>query len=1162
MTASENFRPTLLVGVGGTGCKIAEAILEEARRNDSSIQNRIGILAIDTDENIKRELSHLSDASFLQISQPETVYRLIERNSEIEDDWCYRRGTPPMVEPVLSKSLIEGAGQLRLLTRLALYDGFKNHHMLEVMESALSKLTVHGDDQAYGGSIHILMVGSLAGATGSGSFAHVALALRQAARNRDAHASVRGVFLLPDVYVRSGVLKSSQHNNVLANGYASLKELNAINVRSMIKTRKADFDFEYLPGHEILDGSAPFEAMTFIDFENSSGGSMGRNPSAYVNMAARAGYLMIFSPIGAAYGSDVINDVRQGLAAVSSGTTNLYSGIGVAAIKYPVESMQKFLSRKLVVENLKGDWVRLDQSYRDQMERYRLDKDAGSSAAEEPNLRETYIKDLSQFAREEPRIPFFRNIYDELFPEVEDEKTFEKQVKPLHEEFVNATVDYVEREFWSEGDMRDIRQRLLQSLDSSSLLEGDSILDTVRRAESTLDGSFRTVEAALATRPDNIYQNSLVTADGLGVGEWASHHLQTFMVEKSNHPVAVRAFLYLVESEMTRKREEIDVRDLKLKLFRIANEFREDDEIESTNNRPETRSTPKIVEKATAASDGGGALNRLFGSKKKAFAEDYVDYYNRSIEQIRRYAGAVMQARVYDQALSEVNMLIRAFEGLFVEIEDIVGTLEKEIEVEKTKYSDFSSFDGNAFVYASAECKDDAWARLLSKAQGLGLATSVNKELVNSVYSKHRDDKRTRNRSGFKEINELFMKKVVSEFGEETIKNDYASVYDLSVIEAAEREFVVDRQSAEERAKEQGDATQVGADRDELLRILIKRASQQSEPYVSLSRAETSGANMKFWAVHPLSEEHVGNPQLFSEMFRSSDGSRPIVEDDYSKYELTCVHLKVNLELQHLSKIGMAEDGTNSVHARTEGRYAKAYGDMVQKILEAERSSNKAMEFTPHTDRRWHRPGALPEVFEELEQKISDHGSKAYVVAQLAGLLKQEDDEGDKQTRFSTVGFGLKTPQDAVLVSSHDAWRVYQAFSEHSALSRSAMDYWNLQQDKLAESEGTHPLIGKMTSAEKLLEILKISSVRNRDVEERDTTTQAALGAWMDLLQAAVDAQEASLTPKGRRNKFVQHVDDARIATLAMAKQEGYESQQLSVFERLFGLAYDNTFAG
>jgi len=53
---------------------------------------------------------------------------------------------------------------------------------------------------------------------------------------------VRGVFLLPDVHARSGALPAAQVPDVLANGYAALKELNALTIRGIMPNKSTEFE--------------------------------------------------------------------------------------------------------------------------------------------------------------------------------------------------------------------------------------------------------------------------------------------------------------------------------------------------------------------------------------------------------------------------------------------------------------------------------------------------------------------------------------------------------------------------------------------------------------------------------------------------------------------------------------------------------------------------------------------------------------------------------------------------------------------------------------------------------------------------------------------------------------------------------------------------------
>ncbi|MEM6486882.1 MAG: tubulin-like doman-containing protein, partial [Pseudomonadota bacterium] len=642
MAADELFRPTLLVGVGGTGSRIAERIMTTAVDTDRSLASKIGILCFDTDINTLNELKHVEKRSRIQFSQPERVATLLERMWPHVNTWCYGRQDAQMSQAILGMSLIEGAGQIRMLTRLALHDAFASDNLMARIEDEVSRLGRFAEDDSYSGAIHVMVVGSLAGATGSGSFAQVSLAVQQAARNRNVSATVRGLLLLPDIYARSGVLPATQIENVLANGYASLKELNAYNVFASMPERGASFTFDYAPGLNIREGEMPFAAITFIDYENSTGGSMGRGIASYLDMAARAGYLMIFSPLGANYGSVTINDVRQRLDALRSGSHNMYSGIGVSALQYPIQSVRKYLSRQLVLENLRGDWTRLDDAFRAQRQRYDQQVADGANPGEPPDIKVSYVRDLKQLASEEPRIPFFRRIWEKLNPEVEDEQTHERKVRPLHITYADALLDYSRKTFWADSEVADAKNR--NSIDGSALTEASSILEVVQRCEAMLKTDFRRMEATLEGRPVDIYQNATISADDLAENQYAAHHFQAYMIKDGPHPVQVRAFLYMLRGELVDRLGQLDSADVRLKLFRLANVFRPDDEIQSTRNQPSQRDTPQVFEKAQEADGGGGVLGIFGGGKKKQFVSDYVGYYNASLQKMREYANTLVAA--------------------------------------------------------------------------------------------------------------------------------------------------------------------------------------------------------------------------------------------------------------------------------------------------------------------------------------------------------------------------------------------------------------------------------------------------------------------------------------------------------------------------------------
>ncbi|MEM9756104.1 MAG: tubulin-like doman-containing protein, partial [Pseudomonadota bacterium] len=332
MAIEMDVQPTLLVGVGGTGSRIADRILKQVRQNNDVLGPGIRMLAVDTDEGDLEKLTDVPKDSRIRISEPEFVYRTLQRNAAVMDQWCYRDTDNEMTEDIKGKSLIVGAGQIRMLTRLALHDRLTHGHIMETMEAAISRLAVHSEGLSEQKGVRIIMICSLGGATGSGSFIQLALVLRKAAENRGVLPMMRGLVLLPDIFNRSGKISQDEWDDLLSNGYAAMKELNAVNLRADLRDFPDDFTFEYAPGHFAGIGTKPFEEVVFIDYENSVGGSMGQNLDAYVNMAARSAYLNIFTPLGPKIASQSINRSRTSQRNLSDRQLSSYSGIGIAGL--------------------------------------------------------------------------------------------------------------------------------------------------------------------------------------------------------------------------------------------------------------------------------------------------------------------------------------------------------------------------------------------------------------------------------------------------------------------------------------------------------------------------------------------------------------------------------------------------------------------------------------------------------------------------------------------------------------------------------------------------------------------------------------------------------------------------------------------------------------
>ena len=153
-----------------------------------------------------------------QTSTDFTVGQYLYQAGEAVYDWF------PKASPELRrKTLTEGAGMIRLVSRLAYRSALEAGKLAHLTTQITHLFQVRPDDTVY--SPRVMIVSSLAGGTGSGIFLQVAMYLRwllETILGRQ-NIYVRGAFLLPDVLIHTQCLRDAgEHANVRANGYACL----------------------------------------------------------------------------------------------------------------------------------------------------------------------------------------------------------------------------------------------------------------------------------------------------------------------------------------------------------------------------------------------------------------------------------------------------------------------------------------------------------------------------------------------------------------------------------------------------------------------------------------------------------------------------------------------------------------------------------------------------------------------------------------------------------------------------------------------------------------------------------------------------------------------------------------------------------------------------
>ena len=214
--------PTLIIGLGGAGGKIVEKV---TRMVTGSQRKDISFVVLDTDiDDLKRIKKSNPFVRTIQTSTKQTVGEYLARDIRARDTWF------PVNAILNGKTLTEGAGQVRSISRLA-FDTVIRAGKMGPLHQAIHSLYRVEENQSEQ-ALRVVIVSSLAGGTGSGLILPVALYTRNYLKEhfRQSANITRGFFILPEVFYE--VIKGDgERNNLKANAYATLRELDAFDER-------------------------------------------------------------------------------------------------------------------------------------------------------------------------------------------------------------------------------------------------------------------------------------------------------------------------------------------------------------------------------------------------------------------------------------------------------------------------------------------------------------------------------------------------------------------------------------------------------------------------------------------------------------------------------------------------------------------------------------------------------------------------------------------------------------------------------------------------------------------------------------------------------------------------------------------------------------------
>lgn len=220
---SMNQVPTLVLGIGGIGCKIAAAISDSLSNED---RKYVSVIGIDTNVNDLSKLRDKHQMEIIQTSDDMEVSAYLEAHPEYLE-WF------PDNDFLRERTMTDGAGQVRTLSRLAFLASVESGRFTPILQEITRIRKVDGNP--HNKNLTVMVVGSITGGTGAGLFLNIPFYIRNLIKSQAGikRCVIRGMFVGPDILED---VQPSQTNKdaVCVNGYTCLKELNAFYMRPAI----------------------------------------------------------------------------------------------------------------------------------------------------------------------------------------------------------------------------------------------------------------------------------------------------------------------------------------------------------------------------------------------------------------------------------------------------------------------------------------------------------------------------------------------------------------------------------------------------------------------------------------------------------------------------------------------------------------------------------------------------------------------------------------------------------------------------------------------------------------------------------------------------------------------------------------------------------------
>ncbi len=946
--------PTLLVGLGGTGSKI---VLRVSKMVTEEQRQRIGFAVFDTDINELREIREGNPfVKTVQTSTKLSVGEYLNIDTHARDTWF------PVNAILNSKTLTEGAGQVRAISRLALDTAIRAGNMepLHAAIEDLYKLEEEQSDQA----LRVIIVSSLAGGTGSGLILPVATYIKNflATRFQQSANITRGFFILPEVFYEV-IRGQAERNNLKCNAYATLRELDAFLMKgdSTLPDKYADtvkLEFPRVGSGEFEEYNVrPYDFCFLFDAQNTEGKKLN-DFNQYLDHAANCIYSQSIGPMNKRSNSSEDNTIRELCAEQGR---NRYAGAGSSMLIYPVEDVKEYIALKWTQECVSDQWLVFDRMYKEKCINNSEMRSQGY-AVKDANPSIDYIESIDQMAKQ--KNPFAMSIVNQCT--VFDESGLTKE-GVRWEMYVENLKKFVE--FNASSGQTDLdSQKQTAKLTIDEIKGGTEVWSEFQDAFREMD-KYRAMVAKRCEDTARTIAYSIFKAKNDAVTkEKLNYQLETYLRDEEGsfiHPNAVRFFLYQAFELLKAEKKMVD------KKLRDIEKFFED--FQNTFDDPKTEDEESIDQLSERRISAANRLGKMTGDQQD-MKQSFLTYMKKADD----YRTSGILAAVLAEGIDYVNNLCDAFQSFYLSFESKINSINRRVNVIAKKYNHTPGKTAR-YVCASSDCLN----KLVAKMPYTGSAVAIDGDLADDIYSKVRNYSMLKDKpdnNGY--FNEIFENGIIGYFKKKLMQT-YGDEVNMDIITALEKEVEL----------EQGECDPAKVEL--YVKHVIDETRKLSNPFIERPLGEQKApisACAYNYKLDPCDDSPRSN--LIAKELKNFGGT---ADEDIPLGMIMFYQSIYGLRANKLSKFAPADE-----NGRGEGEYFKAYYELVSQIKP---KSDKTPVITPHIDRNWHIISAIPDLDDKNQVAQETKIYKAFMLGLLFDMIKYSKvSEGKYRYRLEIKG--------------------------------------------------------------------------------------------------------------------------------------------------------------